>query len=79
MGLDISSTTTLYRDLSSHLGHKIVCVTYGEDDIALECVTCSEILLDAEISLEMADELALRGECHWHPGQTCSEAEKGDL
>ena len=83
MGLDISSQATLCRGLKEHVGHRIECVTYGEHDIvwniSLECETCAEVLLDAEISSEMAAELELKGECHWHPGQACSEAEKGVL
>jgi len=36
-----------YKDLLAHKGHKIECVTYGNaDNVALECVTCGEVLLD---------------------------------
>jgi len=38
-----------YWELKNHVGHEIECVTYGKKpwaNVALECVTCSEILLD---------------------------------
>lgn len=42
--------TNTYKELREHIGHKIVCVCYGEagdpDNVALECTTCSEVLLD---------------------------------
>lgn len=37
-----------YPDLLVHLGHDTEIVSYGFDDenLAIECVTCSEVLLD---------------------------------
>lgn len=36
-----------YHALIEHVGHKIVCVTYGNNDnVAIECETCCEVLLD---------------------------------
>jgi len=39
-----------YASLKTHVGHKIECVTYGNpktaDNVAVECVTCHEVLLD---------------------------------
>lgn len=36
-----------YAELMGHVGHEIACVTYGHRaNVALECVDCSEILLD---------------------------------
>ena len=40
-----------YEDLRPHIGHKLACVCYGkkgEDpaNIAVECETCHEVLLD---------------------------------
>ena len=40
-----------YNDFREHIGHKIVCVCYGEDgsdpeNIALECETCGCVLMD---------------------------------
>ena len=34
--------------LMEHVGHKLECVTYGNpvQNVALECVTCSEVLFD---------------------------------
>ena len=39
-----------YEDLIHHVGHKIVCVTYGDPavNVAVECETCSEVLMDFE-------------------------------
>ena len=40
-------STTNYEELIQHKGHKIVCVTYGDDvNVALECETCNMVLLD---------------------------------
>ena len=36
-----------YRELARHAGHTIECAIYGDDDnAALECMDCSEILVD---------------------------------
>jgi hypothetical protein len=40
-----------FEELMKHKGHKIVCVTYGNKqsgivNVALECETCYEVLLD---------------------------------
>jgi len=42
-----------YDDLKRHLGHKIVCVSYGAGsneqspaNVAIECETCNEVLMD---------------------------------
>lgn len=36
-----------YKSLRAHAGHKIVCVVYGdEDNVAIECEDCNEVLLD---------------------------------
>ena len=36
-----------YKELKRHVGHDIVCVSYGnEDNVAIECETCNEVLLD---------------------------------
>lgn len=38
---------TNYADLMKHVGHDIETVTYGQDDnVAIECNTCYEVLLD---------------------------------
>lgn len=38
-----------YEELKSHVGHQIVCVTYGDPEkpanVAVECETCNEVLL----------------------------------
>lgn len=47
-----------YDDLMRHVGHKIVCVTYGNaphkiddsepicENVAIECEDCNEVLVD---------------------------------
>jgi len=39
-----------YQSLRAHYGHRIVCAGYGTapnfDNIALECETCGEVLVD---------------------------------
>jgi len=36
-----------YEDLLRHKGHKIVCVSYGDDNnVAIECESCNEVLMD---------------------------------
>jgi len=38
-----------FEDLKCHEGHKIVCVTYGdEDSISIECEDCCEIIISYE-------------------------------
>jgi hypothetical protein len=43
-------SATRYEDLKAHIGHKICIVWYGNreepDNIAVECETCNEVLLD---------------------------------
>ncbi len=37
-----------FEELQKHIGHKIICVAYGNNEInwnvAIECETCDEIL-----------------------------------
>jgi hypothetical protein len=47
-----------FKELKQHIGHKIVCVCYGNppwkfddkepicENVAIECETCNEVLLD---------------------------------
>jgi hypothetical protein len=45
-------SATNFRLLSQHVGHEIVCVHYGKHgkppwkNVAVECETCNEVLLD---------------------------------
>ena len=42
----------MYDHLKGHIGHKIVCVPYGDvddpDDICIECEDCCEVLISSE-------------------------------
>ena len=44
----IQSELTVEK-MVAHYGHKIVFAKYGDENIALECETCSEVLQDANI------------------------------
>jgi len=37
-----------YKELKEHLGHNISCVSYGKENISLECEDCNEVLIDFE-------------------------------
>jgi hypothetical protein len=37
-----------YADLMTHLGHKIEVANYANQNVSIECVTCSDVLLDYE-------------------------------
>jgi len=39
-------STFCYEDLILHVGHKIVITTYEDINVAIECETCNEVLLD---------------------------------
>ena len=45
-----SSEKISYEDIERHVGHDIVCVTYGKDgevfNVAIECETCNEVIID---------------------------------
>ena len=39
-----------FNELKQHVGHKIVCVTYGDTEdpanVAIECESCHSVLVD---------------------------------
>jgi len=39
-----------YKELKRHIGHRIVCVWYGNkenpENVAVECEDCCEVLMD---------------------------------
>ena len=35
-----------YEDLARHVGHALECVRYGDQNVAVECTACGEVLLD---------------------------------
>jgi hypothetical protein len=38
-----------FKELREHIGHKIVCVGYGKNEminVSIECETCNVVLLD---------------------------------
>lgn len=42
----------MYELLKNHIGHNVVCVTYGDEsnpsDICIECEDCNEVLISSE-------------------------------
>ena len=42
----------MYEKLKNHIGHNVVCVSYGDyydpDDICIECEDCNEVLISTE-------------------------------
>ena len=60
-------------DLRNHIGHKIVCVRYGQGEVlnvALECEDCNVVLVDFDngdtISKELADDAGKTIAHIWH-------------
>lgn len=53
--MDEDIKTWMYDFLMPHIGHKIVCVPYGNpedpDDICIECETCNQVLFSAETEI----------------------------
>jgi hypothetical protein len=45
-------SATDYNDLSRHIGHDVVVVTYADTNVAIECEECSEVLLDFDKEVE---------------------------
>ncbi len=45
-------TRTNFKELKNHIGHNIVCVSYGNpiQNVAIECENCNEVLLDYDKS-----------------------------
>jgi len=39
-----------YELLKAHVGHRIVCVTYGDQNVSIECEDCFEVLHDVDLS-----------------------------
>lgn len=56
-----------FKELRAHIGHELECVIYGYENVAVECMTCNEVLFDFNnddtevqkifISKTLADEL----------------------
>ena len=52
-----------YDSLKQHIGHNIVCVSYGNDrNVSLECEDCNEVLLSYDKE-EKKDFLVICPEC----------------
>lgn len=37
-----------FSELVHHVGHELECVTYAGLNVAVECVTCGTVLMDAD-------------------------------
>jgi hypothetical protein len=42
------STAKDRDELIAHMGHKLVIVAYGDNEAAIECVRCNEVLYSVE-------------------------------
>ena len=55
MALNVSDPKELFREINRHAGHEISISQYGFNarglplNVAIECETCHEVLLDADI------------------------------
>lgn len=62
MGIDLNGNG--YNDLLAHVGHKIVCVAYGNmehpENTALECEDCGVVLIDFNFAIKRQVYLELR-------------------
>lgn len=53
MAMNLGDPAALYFDLARHVGHELTCVRYGTgENIAIECETCHEVLVDADVPTE---------------------------
>jgi hypothetical protein len=43
-----------YTELMAHLGHQIELANYANENVAIECLECSEVLLDYDKELDNA-------------------------
>lgn len=49
MAIDLSNEKATFEDIKAHVGHRIVAVTYGDDDNAsIECEDCGMVLISAD-------------------------------
>ena len=46
----------LFAKIKEHIGHKIVAVMYGNQNVAIECETCNCVIIDADRYSEDDDE-----------------------
>lgn len=44
----------MYNNLKNHLGHRIELAIYGNQNMAIECVDCNEVLIDYNIEGDMS-------------------------
>jgi hypothetical protein len=43
-----------YTELMAHFGHRIELANYANENVAIECLECSEVLLDYDKELDNA-------------------------
>jgi hypothetical protein len=81
-----------FEELFQHIGHKVECVFYGEDDnprnVAIECIDCNEVLFEFDREEEEIDDADLvrsmftlnkeepDGEQDVHPDETGADNSK---
>lgn len=57
MALTLNDNKLLFEGIQAHLGHEIVCVCYGCDDVSIECADCNEVLISADRDPEESEPL----------------------
>ena len=70
---------TNFEELKRHIGHKIVCVSYGGEkferepwNISIECEDCGEVLLDFDRSVcALCGKVMEKHEWEWGDGEEC--------
>lgn len=45
-----------YEELAEHVGHELEVVKYGDENIVIECLDCSEILVSFDINEDEDEE-----------------------
>jgi predicted RNA-binding Zn-ribbon protein involved in translation (DUF1610 family) len=69
-----------YKDVMRHFGHDIVVTNYHNENVAIECETCNEVLLDFDKDAFVCKECGEvydddREQCHICG---CEEVERGE-
>ena len=41
-----------FNKLREHIGHSLECVIYGQENIAIECIDCNQVLISENIEEE---------------------------
>lgn len=57
MAINTEDPRACYEDIAAHVGHQLAAVRYGGGvNVAIECETCGQVLLDADEPEESSDD-----------------------